>query len=88
MDALVSEDLDTETDPINLISWHDLENLKLINISQHKTKNKEIFEKLSNRKKERAMAVTQKSSYAEDFPPLLKPKKSQTIIPKKIDIDI
>ena len=73
MDALVSEDLDSETDPINLISWHDLENLKLIKISQHKTKNKEIFETTSNFKTECAMAVTH-ASYATDFPPLPKPR--------------
>ena len=72
IDALVSEDLDNFNESTNLISWHDLEALKLVDISRHASKQDTIKET----KIDKSFATKSKetSSYDKEFPPLPKAK--------------
>jgi len=69
IDCLVSEDLDNSRESINLICWHDLEALKLVDISRHASDQK-IITKSTPNKSFHTKSTKEKSQYDIDFPPL------------------
>ena len=81
IDALISQDLDSKDDNVNLIGWHDLEALGIINISKYRTKIKHI-----KKQSEKAFAVKNKSfqydpkTYEKEFPalPAVETEKNKT----------